>query len=65
MRTKNQYSSFVNLTNSRFEHLNENSLLIRGGADATAATNSTSSNYQCDATKVCCTMPPQENPHNN
>lgn len=53
---KKKLSLLVDLTKSKFEHLNEGSSLIRGGSGA--ATNSTGSNYQCDGTKVCCTVPP-------
>lgn len=53
---KKKFSLLMDLTKSKFEHLNEESSLIRGGSGA--ATNSTSSNYQCDNTKVCCTVPP-------
>lgn len=56
MVMKKKLSSLLDLTTSKFEHLNEKSSLIRGGSGA--ATNSTSSNYQCDNTRVCCTLPP-------
>ena len=56
MKTKNQFSSLLGLTHSKFEHLDENSLLIRGGGGA--ASNSSGSNSQCSSLRVCCTMPP-------
>lgn len=55
---KNKFSSLLDQSVSQFEHLNEESLLIKGGAGA--ASNGSYSNNQCDHTKVCCTPPPSK-----